>query len=241
MSFQVIEQGESTILVVPELIEHITPSWFDLNWWRSQGVAIDSAPGRGESYFILYHPLGLNLVWCHYKRGGLVAQLSEDRYLWTGLKQTRAYQELALTEMLRQRGLPVPRPLAAQIIRDGLSYRADFVTERLPDVKSMADRLESNLHDFPWQEVGKTIARFHAIGLDHVDLNLRNILLNSGNRVYLIDFDRCQLRSPAKEWQQGNLKRLRRSLEKMFPHQNHDPHWQRLVAGYERGDSSQAG
>ncbi len=235
MSFQIIEQGRSTILVAPELVEHITPSWFDLNWWRSRGVTIDSAPGRGESFFLRYAELSLNLVWRHYKRGGLVAKLVEDRYLWAGLAQTRAYQEFSLTADLRQRGFPVPRPLAARVTRDGLSYRADLITERLPDVLSMAERLESDLHDFPWHEVGKTIARFHAIGLDHVDLNIRNILLNSHNRVYLIDFDRCRLRQPEKEWRQGNLDRLLRSLQKLFPNQNHDPHWQRLLAGYEAG------
>tara|TARA_R110002095_G_scaffold201059_1_gene181636 strand:+ start:948 stop:1655 length:708 start_codon:yes stop_codon:yes gene_type:complete len=235
MNFQVIEQGQVTLLVAPELIEHLTPSWFDLNWWRSRGAPIDSAPGRGESYFLQHPELSLNLVWRHYKRGGLVAKLSEDRYLWAGLTQTRAYREFALTETLRQRGLPVPRPLAAQVIRDGLSYRADLITERLPEVKSMADRLNFDLRDFPWHDVGKTIARFHAIGLDHVDLNVRNILLNGNSRIYLIDFDRCRLRKPAAEWQQGNLDRLLRSLKKLFPHQNHAPHWQRLLDGYSGG------
>ncbi len=232
MSFQIVEHGASTIMVVTELVEHLTPSWFDLNWWSSQGGTVGSAPGRGESFF-LHHPgLSLNLVWRHYKRGGLVAKLSEDRYLWSGLKQTRAYQEFALTEILRQRGLPVPRPIAAQVIREGLSYRADLITERLADVKSMAQRLESDLHHFPWHEVGKTIAKFHTIGLDHVDLNIRNILLNSHDRVYIIDFDRCRFRPIDKEWQQGNLDRLLRSVQKLFPNQNHDPHWQRLLAGY---------
>ena len=141
MNFQIIEQGRSTLLVAPELVDHINPSWFDLNWWRSRGVTITSAPGRGESYFLQYRELALNLVWRHYKRGGLVAKISEDNYLWTGLQQTRAYQEFVLTAELRDRGLPVPRPLAAQVIREGLIYRADFVTERLPEVKSMADRL----------------------------------------------------------------------------------------------------
>ncbi len=232
MNFQIIEQGHSTLLVAPELVDHLTPSWFDLNWWRSQGVAIDSAPGRGESYFLHYRELALNLVWRHYKRGGLVANISEDRYLWTGLQQTRAYQEFVLTAELRDRGLPVPRPLAAQVIREGLGYRADLVTERLPEVKSMADRLLSSLDEFPWFEVGNTIARFHRQGLDHVDLNIRNILINNNDRVYLIDFDRCRLRPPQQQWQQGNLDRLQRSLQKLFSDQQYDSHWQHLLAGY---------
>ncbi|MFT5721037.1 MAG: 3-deoxy-D-manno-octulosonic acid kinase [Motiliproteus sp.] len=235
MNFQIIEQDPATLLVAPELAGHITPSWFDLNWWRSRGGPIDSAPGRGESYFLQYGELALELVWRHYKRGGLIAKASEDRYLWTGLQQTRAYQEFVLTAELRARGLPVPRPLAAQVIREGLSYRADFITERLPGVQSMADRLDANLHAFPWVEVGHCIARFHAQGLDHVDLNIRNILLDGDDRVFVIDFDRCRLRPPKPSWQQSNLDRLLRSIHKLLPQQDHDPHWQRLLAGYKAG------
>lgn len=235
MGFQVIQQAGATLLVAPELVEHINRSWFDLNWWRGNGGWLGSAPGRGESHFLRHPQLHLNLVWRHYKRGGMVARLSEDRYLWSGLKQTRAYQEFELTDRLRSQGLPVPRPLAAAIVRRGLSYQADLITERLPDVASMADRLQQSLREFPWQEVGRTIARFHQAGLDHVDLNLRNILLDGHQRVYLIDFDRCRLRSSDPDWQQDNLDRLLRSLNKLFPNQDHSAHWQRLLDGYRAG------
>ena len=233
MDFHIIERGQATLLVAPELVEHINPSWFDLNWWQNRGGPIDSAPGRGQSYFLHYPELNLRLVWRHYKRGGLVAKLSDDSYLWSGLKQTRAYQEFALTTELRQRGLPVPRPLAAQVVRQGLSYRADLITEQLADVQSMDARLQHDLADFPWAEVGRTIARFHRIGLDHVDLNIRNILIDNHQRVYLIDFDRCSLRRPQQAWQQGNLDRLLRSLKKLFPQQDHSAHWQRLLDAYQ--------
>ncbi|WP_207061559.1 3-deoxy-D-manno-octulosonic acid kinase [Motiliproteus sp. SC1-56] len=233
MTFQILQQSGGTVLAVPELVEHITPSWFDLNWWQARGQSVRSAPGRGESYFLDYE--GWPLVWRHYKRGGLVARLSEDRYLWPGLTRTRAYREFTLTEQLRQRGLPVPRPLLARVQRCGLSYRADLFTQRLPAVRSMADALASGAEQVPWDEVGRTLARFHREGLDHVDLNLRNILIDAQGRVFVIDFDRCRLRQPAVSWQQGNLRRLRRSLHKLFPGAELDAEWQRLLAAYDRG------
>ncbi|MEH6625776.1 MAG: 3-deoxy-D-manno-octulosonic acid kinase [Motiliproteus sp.] len=259
IKFQSLQQGGTTLLVVPELVEHITPSWFDLNWWRDQGLLESSAPGRGESYFVNYSLQQSNLersslkqsnreqpspskadpeqkvlpmVWRHYRRGGVVSRFSEDSYLWPGLTKTRPWLELNLTADLYDRGLPVPRPLAARVVREGLFYRADLLTERLPKVKSMADRLSDNNSDLPWSEIGATVAEFHQIGLDHVDLNIRNILLGQDNRVYLIDFDRCRLRSLSKGWQKSNLDRLRRSIDKEFSSACSDSDWQQLLQGY---------
>ncbi len=234
MKFHCLERQGVTLWVVPELVEHITPSWFDLNWWRSQGRPVGSAQGRGESYFVDAEAGGRqwSLVWRHYRRGGLVARFSEDSYLWPGMNKTRPYLELHLTADLYERGLPVPRPLAAQIVRDGLFYRADLITERLADVSSLADRIARDAAKVPWRSVGQTIARFHDVGLDHVDLNIRNILLSGDDRVYLIDFDRCRLRKVSKNWQQSNLDRLQRSLSKQFPQPEYALHWQTLLQGY---------
>ncbi len=227
------------MLVVPELVEHITPSWFDLNWWRDQDQLVSSAPGRGESYFVNAElaQKSLPMVWRHYRRGGLVSRFSEDSYLWPGMTKTRPWQELNLTADLFDRGLPVPRPLAAQINREGLFYRADLLTERLPGVQSMAQRLTASVEGIPWEAIGSTVATFHQIGLDHVDLNIRNILLSDEDKVYLIDFDRCRLRKPANGWKKSNLDRLRRSVDKEFSGAEVVSGWQLLMQGY--GDLSQ--
>ncbi|WP_210397321.1 3-deoxy-D-manno-octulosonic acid kinase [Motiliproteus sediminis] len=228
MKFQAFERDGALLMAAPELVEHITPSWFDLNWWRSRGQQVDSAPGRGESYFVSYQ--GWQLVWRHYRRGGMAAKLSADRYLWTGLEQTRAYAEFVLTQQLFDQGLPVPRPLAGCVVRQGLTYRADLMTARIDGARSLADQLDAG-GAIPWAEVGATIARFHAAGLDHVDLNLRNILVDTEQQIYLIDFDRCRLRA-AGRWAEGNLDRLRRSLDKLFPGGGHDAGWHKLREGY---------
>ncbi len=233
MNFHCLQQGSTTLWALPELVEHITPSWFDLNWWHSRGQRPDSAPGRGESYFVDYKSgdRHWSLVWRHYRRGGLVSRVSEDRYLWPGMTRTRPWLELQLTADLFTRGLPVPRPLAARIVREGLFYRADLMTERLPGVRSLADVLAAE-EELPWPQIGATIAEFHGIGLDHVDLNIRNILLGDDNKVWLIDFDRCRLRKVSQNWQQSNLDRLLRSLTKVFPDRDYEKQWQKLLQGY---------
>ncbi len=62
--------------------------------------------------------------------------------------------------------------------------------------------------------VGGAIARFHAAGAYHADLNAHNVLLTDAE-VWLVDFDRGELREPARLWQQANLARLQRSLHKL--------------------------
>ncbi len=141
-----------------------------------------------------------------------MARLSEHRYLWTGLERTRAFRELRLTAELFARGLPVPHPVAAGVTRHGPTYSAALITVRLPGARSLADRL-NDADPALLECVGATVRRFHDAGLDHVDLNARNLLVDAQGKVWLIDLDRCRLRSPG-QWQEANLQRLGRSLAK---------------------------
>jgi len=58
------------------------------------------------------------------------------------------------------------------------------------------------------------LARFHREGACHADLNVDNVLMDAQGKLWLIDFDRGTLRTPARGWQLSNLARLRRSLRK---------------------------
>lgn len=193
----------------------LTPDDFSPAIWHAHGLVTGEAPGRGSSLFVAPCP-DSNTEWAlrPYRRGGLIARLSEDRYLWAGAERTRAFREMRLTAELFSRGLPVPRPVAACVTRHGLTYEAALITRRIAGARALATLLKNDdaTHEL-LEQVGQMIRRFHDAGLDHVDLNARNILVDADKAPWLIDLDRCQLRAPGK-WRRANLARLNRSLEK---------------------------
>lgn len=194
------------------LTPQIAPSWFTVDFWQEAGAILGQATGRGTSLFVLAGDR--EWVLRPYRRGGMAARVSQRRYLWTGHGRTRAFRELRLTERLYHQGLPVPRPIAGCVWHHGLTYEAALITERLAGVRSLADRLPT-LDAPTLYDVGATLRQFHDAGLDHVDLNARNLLIDDTGHVWLIDLDRCRLRRPGR-WKQANLQRLERSLSRFL-------------------------
>ena len=180
--------------------------------WGERARPVDSG-GRGGAWY-LDAPFGPSLLRL-YLRGGWAAWISRDKYVWRGANRTRSFAEFRLTRDLLSRGLPVPRPIAASYVRTGMLYQAAILLERLPDVRSLADRAQVAGADAPWEETGRLVARFHRAGLDHADLNAHNLLFNAQGRGWMIDFDRGQMRIPETGWRERNLARLKRSLLKL--------------------------
>jgi 3-deoxy-D-manno-octulosonic acid kinase len=212
---------------------NLSEEWFEPRFWQARGELDGSARGRGATYFIRADQR--RFVLRHYRRGGLMARLFGDHYRWRDEQSTRPFAEWQLTYRLQRAGLPVPVPLAARYRRQGSSYRGDLLTERLPTVGSLAECLRTGaLSVVTWIAIGRCIRRFHDFGVCHADLNAHNVLL-SEEGVYLIDFDRCLLRKPGL-WCDGNLVRLRRSLEKvswgMPPERFSESDWHGLLDGY---------
>lgn len=207
--------------------------WFEPSYWRERQRIRGAASGRGSAIFVRYD--GETWVLRHYHRGGFMARFINDFYFWQGLDRTRAFREWRLLAELYEDGLPVPRPIAARVIRSGLTYRADILTAYLDNTRSVDSILRAGevLGD-RWRVIGSTLRRFHDHGVDHSDLNVRNILLDDDGRVYLIDFDKGCMRQPGS-WKQSNLKRLQRSLRKTaletgIPYD--EDAWRRLEGGY---------
>ncbi len=210
-------------------------SWFDAQWWSRRGEVRASTEGRGGALFI--EADGRRLVLRHYRRGGWIARLSKDRYLWREPELTRSFIEWHLLYMMYRAGLPVPKPIAACYRRTGrYSYSADLLTELIPDVSSLATRLQAApLPLDAWIAIGRCLRRFHHDGVCHADLNAHNVLLNEQQQVFLVDFDRGRLRSPGM-WCDSNLVRLRRSIEKItdrLPAEHFtEADWASLLNGY---------
>jgi 3-deoxy-D-manno-octulosonic acid kinase len=152
------------------------------------------------------------------------------------IRSTRAFAEWQLLYHLHRAGLPVPAPVAARYQRHGLTYTADLITERLMDSVSLADQLRRRgIPILGWITIGRCIRSFHDLGVCHPDLNAHNIMLVGDDSVCLIDFDRGRLMKPGL-WCDGNLVRLRRSLEKitygMAPEHFSEADWHGLLDGY---------
>jgi 3-deoxy-D-manno-octulosonic acid kinase len=212
---------------------NFSPSFFEPEYWRSHDAIEGSALGRGTTWFI--RSGDSRFVLRHYRRGGLMAKISTDAYLWQGEGETRSFAEWYLTYHLYRAGLPVPAPIAARYRRHGLFYRADLITQRIEDSEPLAARLAKGpISLTQWIAIGRCIRRFHDAGVHHADLNAHNILLTP-EQVYLIDFDRGTLRKRGW-WADDNLVRLYRSLEKVTlltaPDSFTDQDWHSLLAGY---------
>jgi 3-deoxy-D-manno-octulosonic acid kinase len=210
---------------------------FEPEFWAARGELIDVTGGRGSAWFISD---GGRWVLRHYRRGGWIARLSRDRYLWSGESRVRAFAEYRLLAELVRGGLPVPKPIAARYRRTGPFYRCDLITQRIPGARPLSSVLSIGpVNEGTWRAVGAAVARVHAAGADHADLNAHNILVDDGGAVSVIDFDRGMLRTPGEEtgaWMAKNLSRLHRSLVKVSqdlpPDRFSAAAWDRLLAGY---------
>jgi tRNA A-37 threonylcarbamoyl transferase component Bud32 len=218
----------------PDLFGRVDPNLFDADWLVREGKVRGRAGGRGTALFL--HHGGHDLVLRHYRRGGAVGRILHDRYLRRPAADSRAMREFALLSWMRDRSLPVPRPCAARFTPRGIWYAADILTLRIPDSRTLAEVLSQGpLSQTDWAGIGTTIAGFHAQGVFHSDLNCRNILIDAERAVWLIDFDKCRLRSDGA-WKARNLDRLHRSLAKektTQPGLAWTPQdWQHLLDGY---------
>lgn len=207
---------------------------FDPRFWAGRSEVAAAVAGRGSAWFL--DSGARHWVLRHYRRGGFIARLSHDRYLWAGESRVRAFAEYRLLVILSERGLPVPRPIGARYQRAGLGYRCDLITERVDGAAALSAELaERALSDLVWRSIGAAIARLHQAGVDHADLNAHNILIDRRDAISVIDFDRGRIRG-AGVWSLRNLRRLRRSLEKISrdlpPGRFHPQAWASLLAGY---------
>ncbi|QOW21443.1 3-deoxy-D-manno-octulosonic acid kinase [Novilysobacter avium] len=204
--------GYGAILFDTKRVRQAEPAWFTPTWWQHQARPVESG-GRGGAWFV-DAPFG-QAVLRRYLRGGLVANLSRDRYVWRGAMSTRSFAEFRLSRAMIERGVPVPPPIAAMYRREGLFYRCAILIERLPDVRTLADRAIVAGDGAPWEEAGRLVARAHRAGLDHADLNAHNLMFDSRGRGWVIDLDRGRIVIPATGWRERNLARLKRSLLKV--------------------------
>jgi len=191
------------------------PGWelFDRARWQARGALTAHTGGRGSIHFIEYR--GRHWALRRYLRGGVIASLVRERFLFLGEERTRSFRELRLLAALLQMGLPVPAPVAAGYRRGACTYLAELITERLVGATSLIETLRAGrMSDASWMAIGRCLRRFHDAGVQHADLTANNIMLGENGEVWLLDFDRGRLREPGS-WRGRVLDRLARSLGKI--------------------------
>jgi len=212
---------------------------FDLAYWHSYGDTEVLSGGRGASQKIQL--LGEQLVLRRYLRGGLIAKVLYDQYLWLGLENSRPYQEQRVSQYALKRNLPVAKVVAFCVKRTGLFYRAVIITLYIPNQGTLASFLSDKpLDNNSWSELGRLIRKFHRAGIFHADLNANNILIDLQNSFHVIDFDKAKIKTAPGRWQKANLERLLRSLRKIQNKRMHleqnsyftMDNWQSFLEGY---------
>lgn len=236
MNIRKISIGGAAIWHDGDALDPMEPRIFEPDWLRQSGRLVGMSSGRNEAFFLRH--AGQDMVLRHFWRGGLVGKVNRDLYLKVPAGRSRAMREFELLAWMEEQGLPVPHPMAARYRPAGPFYRADIITRHIPDTRTMADILrDTSLLPDIWDETGRVIGRMHALGVFHSDLNCRNILIDGGGRVWLIDFDKCARRAPGG-WDVENLARLKRSFEKekgKVPGLHWDETaWEALLAGHKR-------
>ncbi|MCC6593114.1 MAG: 3-deoxy-D-manno-octulosonic acid kinase [Xanthomonadales bacterium] len=209
---EMLTEGARVVIFDAARLPRPHAHWFDPAHWPRRRV-LDR--GRGATFAIEadFGPAVLR----RYRRGGAVARVLKDRYVWTGEAQARPFAEFRLLAAAFAAGLPVPRPLAAQVRRRGAFYSGDLLMAEIARTQTLSARLqvESDWTSFDWDGVGRTLGRVHAAGFRHADLNAHNLLLDDDGGVHVIDWDRGR-RCAAGAWAETVLARLQRSLRKLF-------------------------
>ncbi|WP_333004741.1 3-deoxy-D-manno-octulosonic acid kinase [Vibrio coralliilyticus] len=207
-----VQLDNQTIWYDETLLKEDPQQVFDAEFWQNAGKVIGSAQGRGTTWFVQTETIEAALR--HYRRGGLFGKLVEDSYLFSSWEKTRSYQEFQLLNTLIEAGVNVPRPIAACAVKSGLAYKADLLSEKIPNARDLVSILmESPLSAEMYQKIGLEIRKMHDAQVNHTDLNIHNILIDEQDKVWIIDFDKCYQQS-GNGWKQSNLDRLKRSFEK---------------------------
>lgn len=189
--------------------------------WAARQPEAHVLRGRGATYAV--HTAVGDWVVRHAWRGGAIARVLSDRHLRVG--EPRPYAELRVSQGLRQHRLDTPAVVAFAIHPAGLYYRADVVTEYIPDSTDLAavtfgeTRAPPGARVAAWRAAGGLLRKAWNAGLVHPDLNLMNILIAGdpdAPRAWLIDLDRARLSGDmAASDRVAMQRRLNRSREKL--------------------------
>jgi hypothetical protein len=191
---------------VERLLPRLLSSARDVMLYRGRGLAVSfPVPGLGD-----------RVVVRHYRHGGWLACLTGD-FFWT--RPPRPFLELAVSEEARRLGVPTPEVMAV-VVRwvTPMLYRGDIITREVPEARDLLEffstETRSSVRRRTLRELAASIRAMHDSQLNHLDLNVRNLLL-SGGKAFLLDLDGARFFEILGSRRiRANLLRLARSMRK---------------------------
>ncbi len=189
-----------------------------LHCWASTLPGAKAFQGRATAWGARLPNSSIDVVVRHALHGGFFAALTGDRFFSPG----RAPWELAVSERLREAGVPTPAVIAYALYPAGPGLcRCDVATKRLPEGGDLPDLwrdADVATRAAILNATGTLLRSLAAVRAVHPDLNAKNVYLSSHKdtwRAYVLDVDRITFLSPGDtRAADRNRARLVRSLRK---------------------------
>lgn len=147
-------------------------------------------------------------------RGGLLGKVVR-RLSW---EEDRAESELRVSAEAAARGAAVPEVVAAVTRPVAGGFHHGLVSRELQGARdgvAILRETSGGARRAALEAAASAVAALHAAGVDHVDLNLKNVLVDGAGRGVVIDLDRCRIGEPSEAVATENLIRLLRSWTKL--------------------------
>ena len=187
--------------------------------WAAAIPGAEPFQGRATAWGVRLPGGTIDVVVRHGRRGGLLAAVRGDRFVWPG----RAPWELAASLRLQDAGVRTPDVVGFALYPAGPGFcRCDVATRRLPagaEFPIAWAEADEKSRDKLIVAVGTLLRDLRSAGARHADLNAKNLHLGrEGGRwhAWVLDVDRVRFGAPDDvDIGAQNLARLDRSIRKL--------------------------
>lgn len=127
----------------------------------------------------------------HYRRGGLLGRIISNWYLRSA--KPRSQLEFEVLLKVRSLGISAPEPLVYAFSK-GLLYRAWLVTREIRNSRNLVEIALTDSRELArlMPAVCEQVCKLIENGIYHTDLHPGNVLVDSGGKPYILDFDNAK-------------------------------------------------
>ena len=154
------------------------------------------------------------LVIKKYARGGLISHFNKNKYLYS--KKSRSELEYNALIKAKKAGVNVPEPIA-HVSQGFPFYQAWLITKEIENSKNFAElcRDEEDRAIDLLPAICENIDKLIENSIHHTDLHPGNIIIDSDNKPFILDFDKtCSFTGPKKKLAEKYKQRWQRAIKK---------------------------